>query len=159
MLNITAETSTSSTRRITSSSTSRSPSTPVCVVSPAVDWWSNTEQQSCSSLRGAADTVDMTMGLGSDTPLGRLGMFTPRGMLGKLGRLGMVMPRGRLGGLMPLGSEPSSAGTVGNLGRVPGISAAARGLMGYQVDGGGYEGDEEEEEEEVGDEGGGGERR
>lgn len=59
---------------------------------------------------------------------------------------------------MPLGSEPSSAGTVGNLGRVPGISPAVRGLMGYQVDGGGCEGDEEEEEEEVGDEGGGGER-
>lgn len=54
---------------------------------------------------------------------------------------------------MPLGSEPSSAGMVGNLGRVPGISAAARGLMGHQVDGGGCEGDEEEE---VGDEGGGG---
>lgn len=56
----------------------------------------------------------------------------------------MVMPLGKLGGLRPLGREPSRAGMVGNLGRVPGIwttegNAAA-------------DGDEEDEEvEEVSD--------
>lgn len=86
----------------------------------------------------------MSTGLGSDIPLGRLGMFTPRGMLGKLGkvgRLGIVMPRGKLGGLMPLGRELRTAGMVGNLGRVPGISTVTW-LM------------ESPEEEEDGDEGG-----
>lgn len=43
--------------------------------------------------------------------------------LGKLDKLGMVMPLGKVGGLTPLGREPSRAGMVGNLGRVPGISA------------------------------------
>lgn len=56
-----------------------------------------------------------------------LGSDTPRGRLGKVGRLGMVMPLGRLGGLTPLGRELRSAGTVGNLGRVPGISAVRGG--------------------------------
>lgn len=65
----------------------------------------------------------ITTGLGRVTPRVRLDMFTPRGMLGKLGKVGMVMPLGKLGGLMPLGSELSRAGMVGNLGRVPGISA------------------------------------
>lgn len=71
----------------------------------------------------------MATGLGRDIPLGRLGMVTPRGMLGKLGkvgRLGMVMPLGKLGGLTPLGSELSTEGMVGNLGRVPGISSVTR---------------------------------
>ncbi len=77
----------------------------------------------------------MATALGSDIPLGRLGMVMPRGMLGKLGkvgRLGMVMPLGKLGGLTPLGRELSKAGMVtprgmlGNLGRVPGISVATR---------------------------------
>lgn len=99
-------------------------------------WWSNTEQQSCSSRLGAWVTAGMATALGSDTPLGRLGMVMPLGILGKLGRvgiLGMVMPLGKLGGLMPRGSELSSAGTVtprgrlGNLGRVPGISRRRRG--------------------------------
>lgn len=44
-------------------------------------------------------------------------------MLGKLDKLGRVMPLGKLGGLTPLGRELRRAGMVGNLGRVPGISA------------------------------------
>lgn len=50
------------------------------------------------------------------------------GKLGKVGILGMVMPLGKLGGLMPLGRELSRAGMVGNLGRVPGISAVVTWL-------------------------------
>lgn len=78
-------------------------------------------------------------------------MFTPRGMLGKLGKvgiLGMVMPLGKLGGLMPLGRELSRAGMVGNLGRVPGISAAVTRLTEGWMEGRCPE-EEEEEEEEV----------
>lgn len=48
----------------------------------------------------------MATGLGSDIPLGRLGMF----ILGKLG------------GRTPLGRELRRTGTLGSLGRVPGIS-------------------------------------
>lgn len=97
-------------------------------------WWSSTEQQSCSSRLGASVTAGMAA-LGSDIPLGKLGMVTPRGIVGKLGRvgiLGMVIPLGKLGGLMPRGKEFSSAGMVtprgklGNLGRVPGISGEKR---------------------------------
>lgn len=77
--------------------------------------------------------MDMTAGLGSDTPRGMLGR------LGSPGRLGMVRPRGKLGGLTALGSEPSMAGTVGNLGRVPGI---------FSWDGRWMQVDLEEEEEE-----------
>lgn len=92
--------------------------------------WSNTEQQSCSSLRGASGTVGIATTLGSITRLDRLGKVTPRGMLGNLGRvgrLGMVMPLGRLGGLMHRGRELKADGMVtprgmlGKLERVPGI--------------------------------------
>lgn len=48
----------------------------------------------------------MATGLGSDIPLGRLGMF----ILGKLG------------GRTPLGRELRRTGTLGSLGRVPSIS-------------------------------------
>lgn len=48
----------------------------------------------------------MATGLGSDIPLGRLGMF----ILGKLG------------GRTPLGRELRRTGTLGSLGRVAGIS-------------------------------------
>ncbi len=67
--------------------------------------------------------VDMATDLGSDIPLGRLGVVIPRGILVKLDK---VMPLGKLGGLMPRGRELSTAGMVGNLGRVPGICAATR---------------------------------
>lgn len=54
-------------------------------------------------------------------------------MLGKLDKLGMAMPLGR---------ELSRAGMVGNLGRVPGMSA-------WMMEGNAAaDGDEEEEEEE-----------
>lgn len=84
----------------------------------------------------------MATGLGRDTPLGRLAMF----MLGKLDKLGMVKPLGKLGGLTPLGRELSRAGMVGNLGRVPGISAWM--VEGYAA---AADGDEEEDVEEVSD--------
>lgn len=62
-------------------------------------------------------------------------------ILGKLDKLGMVTPLGILGGLTPLGREPSRAGMVGNLGRVPGISAW------MTEEDAAADGDEEEEDE------------
>lgn len=51
------------------------------------------------------------------------------GMLGKLGNvgiLGMVIHLGKVGWLTPLG-RVKPRGTLGNLGRVPGISVVASG--------------------------------
>lgn len=66
----------------------------------------------------------MTTARGSDIPLGRLGMVTLRGMIGKLG---IVIPLGKLGGLMPRGRELrkvgifTPCGMLGNM-EVPGIT-------------------------------------